>query len=138
MVLENSHGELLIVKAGYKRYWTLPGGVIDPKESPRQAAIREVNEEVGLTIKPEDVDFLQVMYRSSDIVDTYQFIFKAPLGEAMAEAIVLQESEIEACNFVSKEQVKEGGRTYAPAIVEWANDSETISYGEQVVDLLQD
>ena len=43
-------GRLLTVrKAGSSRFM-LPGGKIDPGESPREAAVREVMEEVGLDV----------------------------------------------------------------------------------------
>ena len=35
--------------------WALPGGRIDPGESPEQAALREMAEEVGLTVPPHSV-----------------------------------------------------------------------------------
>jgi 8-oxo-dGTP diphosphatase len=35
--------------------WTLPGGGIDFGESPRAAVVREVMEETGLRVEPEDV-----------------------------------------------------------------------------------
>lgn len=47
----NSKGALLIVKPTYKDTWGLPGGVIDENESPREACIREIKEELGLTVK---------------------------------------------------------------------------------------
>ncbi len=34
------------------RWWVTPGGGIDPGESPRQAAVREVAEETGLDVEP--------------------------------------------------------------------------------------
>ena len=46
----NEAGEVLILKTSYKKYWTLPGGVVEHDESLMTALIREVKEEVNLDI----------------------------------------------------------------------------------------
>ena len=45
--------KILMVRQSYKgeTIWTFPGGGIEPDESPEEAAIREVKEEVGLDIE---------------------------------------------------------------------------------------
>jgi 8-oxo-dGTP pyrophosphatase MutT (NUDIX family) len=35
--------------------WALPGGRIDPGESPEQAALRELDEEIGLALSPDTI-----------------------------------------------------------------------------------
>jgi ADP-ribose pyrophosphatase YjhB (NUDIX family) len=47
-------GKVLLIKRAYAPYqhlWTLPGGRIEPGETIEQCAIREIAEEVGLTIR---------------------------------------------------------------------------------------
>lgn len=38
----------------YGGYWELPGGKIDPGETPTQALVREFHEELGIHIEPGD------------------------------------------------------------------------------------
>lgn len=39
----------------HRGQWALPGGRIDAGESPEQAALRELSEEVGLALAPDDI-----------------------------------------------------------------------------------
>ncbi|SAK78869.1 NUDIX hydrolase [Caballeronia fortuita] len=39
---------LLLVKPSYRREWNLPGGSVDAGETPEAAALREIDEELGL------------------------------------------------------------------------------------------
>ena len=46
-------GEVLLVKLNYgprEGRWSLPGGLVEPEETPEQAAIRETEEETGLVV----------------------------------------------------------------------------------------
>jgi 8-oxo-dGTP pyrophosphatase MutT (NUDIX family) len=43
---------------GWRRQWELPGGMRDPGETTRQAAVRELAEETG--IRSVDLDFVAV------------------------------------------------------------------------------
>lgn len=130
MILENSVGQVLIVKAGYKPYWTFPGGIVEPSETPKQAAIRETFEEIGVRIAPEKVEFVGVVDRKSEITHTYQFIFKTTIEPGALEEIALQESEIDEYVLVTKNQVKTGDRPYGKVIKHWMNG--TTGYIEQV------
>src|SRR5690349_20011904 len=45
-------GELLLVRNSYVGYYTLPGGYIHSGETSRDAAVRELSEEIGLRALP--------------------------------------------------------------------------------------
>jgi 8-oxo-dGTP pyrophosphatase MutT (NUDIX family) len=50
-------GRLLLVHVRHRGCWELPGGGIDPGESPREAATRELWEEAGQRVAPADLRF---------------------------------------------------------------------------------
>ena len=122
-MLEDTDGRLLIVKANYKPYWTVPGGIIDEGETPRQAAAREVFEEVGIHLNERNLTFVLVADRISKHLQTYQFLFKAKLSETAKKQIVLQEAEIDEYALVTKAEVHLGNREYAKSIKQWAGNS---------------
>ena len=123
---ETGDGKLLIVKANYKKHWSIPGGIIDHNETPKQAAIRETKEEVGIILDPEQVRFIAVVDRvSKEVGHTYQFIFHAIVTEKDLTDIALQENEIESWALVSPEEVRsepQEGHLLGKAIFHWANN----------------
>lgn len=105
VLIENSRGELLIVKANYKIHWSLPGGTIDAGESPLGAAIREVKEEVNIDLTPEELSLFAIASRQSTECMMHQFIFRTTVDEEKLAHIILQASEISDYRFISKTDV---------------------------------
>jgi len=54
------------------------GGHVEEGETPLVAMIREINEELGVTVKPEDIDFGCVAARNTPAGETvaYEFIIR--------------------------------------------------------------
>jgi acetyl-CoA carboxylase carboxyl transferase subunit beta len=53
-VIINERDEVLLIRRGHepaKGKWSLPGGSVQPSETPAQAALREVREETGLEVE---------------------------------------------------------------------------------------
>jgi 8-oxo-dGTP pyrophosphatase MutT (NUDIX family) len=50
-------GRLLLVHVRHRDCWELPGGGIDPGETPREAAARELREEASQIIAPAELRF---------------------------------------------------------------------------------
>lgn len=120
VLIENTAAEALIVKANYKTHWSAPGGVIDVGESPLQAAIREVKEEIGLDIDPEELTLYAVASRRSPEAMLYQFMFRARLYDDRLRAVTLSDGEIEAYEFISRQVVLASDRQFVWSIQHWA------------------
>lgn len=53
VIVRRRSGELLLCHATGRAYWDIPKGVLDPGESPIEAALRELQEEAGLALRPD-------------------------------------------------------------------------------------
>lgn len=42
--------KVLMVRTSYKQHWDIPGGMVEPGETPSQAAARECKEELGIVV----------------------------------------------------------------------------------------
>lgn len=45
----------------------MPAGHIDPDETPREAAVREAKEEVGVTVSVADISFVHIQYNRNAV-----------------------------------------------------------------------
>lgn len=73
-------------KKKFPGFWSLPGGHIDEGEDPLAAAIREVKEETGVTIVPEEIKL--------KVVALHHHIDREELYAAFAFAVTLTEQPI--------------------------------------------
>jgi ADP-ribose pyrophosphatase YjhB (NUDIX family) len=94
-VFVNEAGEVLMVRPTYKSYWDVPGGYVEPGESPRAACIREVREELG--ISPDIGRLLVVDWAPAEGEgDKLLFLFDGGvLAGYLIDRIELQVSEVD-------------------------------------------
>ena len=52
VLLSDAGGRVLLVEPVYKPDWEIPGGAVEADESPHAAVVREVDEELGLSVRP--------------------------------------------------------------------------------------
>jgi len=88
VVLQNDAGEYLLVERAVepkKGYWDFPGGFVEAGETFEESAIREVKEELGVTL--QDLKYLGTYTDKYDyrglIYDTLSvaYVGKIPLGQ---------------------------------------------------------
>ena len=120
VIIENSTGHALLLKAHYKPYWSFPGGWVENGQTPRDAALRELFEETGITLSASDVSFAYVVDRISDIMHTYQFMFRAHAPFDRTDHIVLQADEIAEWRFADRAEVLDDPDNYGGAVQVWA------------------
>lgn len=48
-LFHDTAGRILLLRPTYKNFWDLPGGYVEPGESPYAACVREIREELGIT-----------------------------------------------------------------------------------------
>lgn len=131
VILSRPDGAVLVVKAHYKAYWSFPGGLIDDGETPLQAGVREVREEVGVAIQQDMLRFALIVDRESTHMRTYQFVFECSVNEAQAKNIKMDTKELTDYAFVTKEDILgRDKRTYSQTARHWAAGAR--GYEEQV------
>jgi len=96
----NEAGRVLLVKPTYKETWDIPGGYVEPGESPTQACAREIKEELALTrcaLRLVSVDWAP----SDREGDKLLFIFDAGTVGPDEARIVLAPDELRAWEWVT-------------------------------------
>lgn len=82
MVVRDDRGRILLTKNADVNSWTLPGGSIEPNESPKDAAVREMREETGLLVEPVRIIGVyggpeyRVVYPNGDITSYVATVFE--------------------------------------------------------------
>ena len=79
-VLLSSDKQVLIMRRGPKEslagMYTIPGGHIETGENVIEAAVRELNEETGVTTSPEECEVIGVIHAIAGTKEYVQFIVR--------------------------------------------------------------
>lgn len=105
--IKNSKGEYLIQRRSIEREpmsgeWAATGGSVISGERSEQGAIRELQEELGIKIKENELKFITRIVRKNSIVDIWM------VGVDIAiESLNLQKEEVMDAKWVTEEEFKE-------------------------------
>ena len=107
-VLRDPDGRVLLCELTYKTEWDLPGGVVDPSESPAQCVVREVREELAIDVQVRGLLAVNWLPPWRGWTDATVFVFD--LGVADDDLIAqstLERREIRALHFAGEEEWEE-------------------------------
>lgn len=107
-VLRTDDGRIALCELVYKKDWDLPGGIVDPNESPADCVEREVREELGLDVSVQGLLAVNWLppYRGWD--DALLCLFDlGRVAEDTLERVVLQRREIKAVHWADAETIEE-------------------------------
>jgi 8-oxo-dGTP pyrophosphatase MutT (NUDIX family) len=107
-LIYDHRGRLLILKPTYKKGWTIPGGQVDPGESPWTTCRREAQEECGLVIDSGRLICVDFRPQKPDRPGGLRFLFDCGGIDQQAQgSIRLQEDEIEEHRFADLDEALE-------------------------------
>ena len=102
----NSKGELLIQKRSatkrlYPNLWSITSGGTDSGETTLETVYREVKEELGITLKPEELELMMSYKRNHDFVDVCLARKDIDLKD-----ITMQKEEVTEVKWVTEEELE--------------------------------
>ena len=107
-VIRDERGRVLLQQRTDNGGWSLPGGAVDPGETPAQATVREVREETGLRVRPTKIigvfggTAYRGRYPNGDEVEFTSILFECAIegGELRG-----QDGETSALRFFTREEM---------------------------------
>lgn len=103
LVCKSDKGNILLVKPTYKPTWQFPGGGVELGDSPVNALIREISEELGLNINEHEVKPVGITFQPKD--DSVLIIYELRSDLSENSSFQLQEEELEAHQFTNPDEV---------------------------------
>jgi 8-oxo-dGTP pyrophosphatase MutT (NUDIX family) len=109
-LVRNERGEYLLCELTYKPEWDLPGGVVEPGESPAAGLTREVREELGVDLQPTGLAAINWLPPWSGWDDACTMVFElGNLPTSAIEQMRLEPTEIRGVHWCDLDRVAERG-----------------------------
>lgn len=130
-LLRDELGRVLLCELTYKNEWDLPGGVVEVGEAPAIGLVRELQEELGITVEVRGlltVNWLPA-WRGWD--DACIFLFDLGIVDStITDGMTLQPSEIKSVRWCDPETVRAQGAAAAIELLEAVDAGALPTYRE--------
>jgi RimJ/RimL family protein N-acetyltransferase/ADP-ribose pyrophosphatase YjhB (NUDIX family) len=134
-LIHNGANEILLCELTYKQEWDLPGGVVDPHESPAQAVVREISEEMQIQVSPRSLRAVNWLppWRGWD--DAMLFVFDLGAHDDVLGRARLEPREIRALHWCTPDRVERHAAPYLTRMLRFlARQKEGTAYLEDGAD----
>ena len=100
--IENEQGEFLLQKRVMKKdgKWATPGGHPKSGESSLQGIVTEIDEDLGINVKENELTLFKTIQTEDDFVDLYYLRKNIDIRD-----IKIQEEEVEKVMWASREEI---------------------------------
>ncbi len=106
-LLRDPAGRVLLCELTYKHDWDLPGGVVEPHESPRDCVVREVAEELGVQLTAGELVTVDWLPPWAGWDDACLFMFDLGVVAAdLVRSMRLEPREIAAVHWADPAEVR--------------------------------
>lgn len=105
-LIRDSRDRVLLCELVYKQEWDLPGGVVDPHESPAHCVVREVREELGVDVEVLGLLAVNWLPPWRGWSDATVFVFDlGVVDDEFTSRTTLQPREIRGVHWVAEEDL---------------------------------
>jgi RimJ/RimL family protein N-acetyltransferase/ADP-ribose pyrophosphatase YjhB (NUDIX family) len=111
-LIRNNAGEILLCELTYKKEWDLPGGVVDPHESPAHAVVREVREELQVEMSPRSLVAVNWLPSWRGWDDAMLCVFDLGVDDQVIARARLEPRELRALHWCTLEEVERHAAAY--------------------------
>ena len=113
-LLRDEHGRVLLCQLTYKQEWDLPGGVIEVGEAPASGLVRELQEELGITVEVKELITVNWLPAWREWDDACIFLFDlGTVDSSIVEGMTLQPTEIKAVQWCDEEAINRNATSAA-------------------------
>jgi 8-oxo-dGTP pyrophosphatase MutT (NUDIX family)/GNAT superfamily N-acetyltransferase len=125
-ILRNERGEFLLCELTYKSEWDLPGGVVEPGESPATGLAREIREELGVDLRPTALTAINWLPPWSGWDDACTVVFElGSLPTPAVEQMRLEPAEIRAVHWCDLDRVAARGTAATFRLLRFLSQTDT-------------
>jgi RimJ/RimL family protein N-acetyltransferase/ADP-ribose pyrophosphatase YjhB (NUDIX family) len=134
-LIRNSANEILLCELTYKKEWDLPGGVVDPLESPAHAVVREIREELQVEVSPRSLVAVNWLSPWRGWDDAMLFVFDLGVDDDVIARARLEPRELRSLHWCSLEEVERRSAPYVTRMLRRvAQQTEGTAYLEEGAD----